>query len=140
MKDLQEITDTFNQVMAEIKQKSENYWNSLTTEQQLDVFCAVSRRIYQGEIEEKGSYRYVLYQVFGFDTSAYVQAQDAGYLAIHNSIYSGQNPDDQVRIDVLTRELERLKKKYRSMEHDGGHYATAIMVLEERISELVKTL
>ena len=126
--------------MKEIEEKSEQYWNSLTKEQQLDVFCAISRRIYRGEIDEQGSYRYVLYQVFGFDESSYLQAQCAGYLAIHNSIYSGQNPDDHVKIGVLTSEVERLKKKYKSMDHDGGRYNTAIDVLEERISEIVQTL
>ena len=132
--------NTFTIAMKEIEEKSEQYWNSLTKEQQLDVFCAISRRIYLGEIEQQGSYRYILYEIFGFDTEAYIQAQDAGYLAIHNSIYPGQSPDDHIKIDVLTREVERLKKKYKSMDHDGGHYATAINVLEERICEIVQTL
>jgi len=140
MEDLKDIGRVFNTALEQIKQKSENYWNSLTKEQQLDAFCAISRRIYRGEIEQQGSYRYVLYQVFGFDEGAYVQAQDAGYLAIHNSIYAGQNPDDHVKIDVLTREVERLKKKLKTMDHDGGQYVTAISVLEERIREIVKTL
>jgi DNA repair exonuclease SbcCD ATPase subunit len=137
---LEEASKTFNEVMKSIEDKSEQYYNSLTKEQQLDAFCAISRRIYRGEIEQRGSYRYVLYDVFGFGTEAYAQAQCAGYLAIHNSIYSGQNPDDHVKVDVLTREVERLKKKYKSMEHDGGHYNTAIGVLEERIQEIVKTM
>lgn len=137
---LEEASKVFNQAMKELEDKSEEYWNSLTKEQQLDAFCAISRRIYRGEIAEQGSYRYVLYQVFGFGPESYAQAQDAGYLAIHNSIYAGQNPDDHVKLDVLTREVERLKKKYKSMDHDGGHYNTAISVLEERIREIVQTL
>jgi hypothetical protein len=137
---LEEISKTFNEAMKVHEDRSEQYWNSLTKEQQLDAFCAISRRIYSGEIEDQGSYRYVLYDVFGFGPEAYAQAQLAGYLAIHNSIYAGQNPDDHVKIDVLTREVERLKKKYRTMDSGGGHYNTAIGVLEERIQEIVKTL
>ena len=137
---LEEASKTFNEAMKSIEDNSEQYWNSLTKEQQLDAFCAISRRIYKGEIEEQGSYRYVLYDIFGFGTEAYAQAQLAGYLAIHNSIYAGQNPDDQVKIDILTRETERLKKKYKTMDSGGGHYATAISVLEERIKEIVQTL
>ena len=140
LENLDKTSEVFDQMIKEFEDKSEQYWNSLTKEQQLDAFCAVSRRIYRGEIEQQGSYRYVLYDVFGFGTEAYAQAQLAGYLAIHNSIYAGQNPDDQVKIDILTRETERLKKKYKSMDHDGGHYATAISVLEERIREIVQTL
>ena len=140
LENLDKTSEVFDQVIREFEDKSEQYWNSLTKEQQLDAFCAVSRRIYRGEIDEQGTYRYVLYQVFGFDESSYLQAQCAGYLAIHNSIYSGQNPDDHVKIGVLTSEVERLKKKYKSMDHDGGRYNTAIDVLEERISEIVQTL
>lgn len=137
---LEEASKTFNEAMKSIEDRSEQYWNSLTKEQQLDAFCAISRRVYRGEIEHQGSYRHVLYDVFGFGTESYAQAQCAGYLAIHNSIYSGQNPDDHVKIDVLTREVERLKKKYKSMDHDGGHYNTAVSVLEERIREIVSNL
>lgn len=137
---LEEASKVFNETMKSIEDKSEEYYNSLTKEQQLDAFCAISRRIYRGEIELQGSYRHVLYDVFGFGTEAYAQAQCAGYLAIHNSIYAGQNPDDHVKIDILTREVERLKKKIKTMEYDGGQYVTTISVLEERIREIVQTL
>lgn len=83
---LEEISKTFQEVFDEIEKEQEEYWNSLTEEQRLKAFCAVSRRIHEGEIEKKGSYRYVLYDVFGFGPEAYAQAQMAGYLAIHNSI------------------------------------------------------
>ncbi len=83
---LEEISKTFQEVFDEIEKEQEEYWNSLTEEDQLKAFCAVSRRIFQGEIEKKGSYRYVLYDVFGFGPEAYGQAQMAGYLAIHNAI------------------------------------------------------
>ena len=82
---LEEISKTFQEVFDEIEKEQEEYWNSLTEEDQLKAFCAVSRRIFQGEIEKKGSYRYVLYDVFGFGPEAYGQAQMAGYLAIHNA-------------------------------------------------------
>ena len=86
----QDASDQFNEVMKLIENESEEYWNSLSKEQQLKVFCAVSRRIYKGEIEERGSYRYVLYQVFGFGPEAYAQAQMSGYLSIHNAIFDSE--------------------------------------------------
>lgn len=85
-----DISDIFNKVMAQIEQESEDYWNSLTKDQQLKVFCAVSRRIYQGEIVERGSYRHVLYDTFGFSPEAYAQAQMSGYLTIHNAIFDSE--------------------------------------------------
>lgn len=85
----------FMDAMKEIEQESEAYWQSLSTEDQLKVFCAVSRRIYRGEIQDRGTYRYVLYDVFGFGAEAYVPAQLAGYLDIHNAIYDGIQACDQ---------------------------------------------
>jgi hypothetical protein len=84
---LDEFSKTWKQAMDEVEKDSEAYWNGLSKEDQLRAFCAVSRRIHKGEIEHQGSYRYVLYSVFGFGPEAYAAAQMAGYLDIHNSIY-----------------------------------------------------
>lgn len=89
--DLQELYDSnsfFHKAMKELEENQEAYWNSLTTAEQLKCFCAVSRRLYKGEIEDLGSYRHVLYSVFGFGPEAYAQALEAGFLALHNSIYT----------------------------------------------------
>ena len=82
----EDMSDTYKSVMKEIENDQEQFWNSLSKEDQLKVFCAVSRRIFEGELKDKGTYRHILYQVFGFGTEAYIQALEAGYLAIHNSI------------------------------------------------------
>ena len=99
--DIQELLDQLNAVDPETGKTqselfeeglrhddcaSEAFWESLTKEQQLLAFCAVSRRIRKGEIELGGSYRYVLYQVFGFGPEAYAPAMYAGYMDIHNAI------------------------------------------------------
>lgn len=84
----QDLSNEFNRAMNEIEQHSENKWNALSKEDQLDYFCAVVRRIHQGEVEDSRSYRGVLYDVFGFGPEAYGSAQMAGYLDIHNLIYS----------------------------------------------------
>lgn len=89
LKSLEEISKIFNEAMAEVEKESEDFWNSLSKEDQLKAFCAISRRIYKGEIEDRGTYRYVLYDVFGFGPEAYAPAQLAGYLTIHNAIYEG---------------------------------------------------
>lgn len=87
LKTLREIQDSFNETVKQLEQDEEQYWNSLTKEQQLLAFCAVVRRIHRGELEKQGSYRYVLYTVFGFGPEAYMPAQMAGYLALHNSVH-----------------------------------------------------
>jgi hypothetical protein len=83
---LSEASSQFVEAMKHLENEQEAYWNSLTTEQQLMCFCAVSRRIHKGEIEDGGTYRWVLYDVFDFGPEAYAAAQDAGYLSIHNCI------------------------------------------------------
>lgn len=81
-----EMSQVFEVLMNKTKDEQEEYWNSLTEEQRLMAFCSVVRRIHKGEIEQMGSYRYVLYDVFGFGYEAYTLAQEAGYLEIHNAI------------------------------------------------------
>lgn len=91
---LSEISQAFETFINEIKAEQEEYWNSLTEEQRLMVFCAVTRRIFDGEIQQRGSYRYILYDVFGFGPEAYGLAQEAGYLAIHNAIVDSNHDSD----------------------------------------------
>jgi hypothetical protein len=86
----EELSNQYQEAVDRMVKKQEEYWNSLTKEQQLDAFCCVSRRIFEGEIKNKGSYRHVLYSVFGFGPEAYMLAQEAGYLAIHNSIFTAE--------------------------------------------------
>ena len=91
IKSLDEIREVFIESMTNYKNESEAFWDSLSKDEQLKVFCAVVRRIHKGEIEERGSYRYVLYDVFGFGSDAYMVAQDAGYLNIHNAIFTAES-------------------------------------------------
>lgn len=80
--------------MDKLEDDSEKKWNALSKQDQLDYFCAVVRRIFKGEIEDKRSYRGVLYSVFEFGPEAYAPAQNAGYLAIHNAIYDAEHERD----------------------------------------------
>lgn len=97
MAKLGEFSEIFNQAMKEIEAEEESYWNSLSKEDQLKCFCAVIRRIHKGDIVDKGSYRYVLYNVFGFGPEAYASAQMAGYLEIHNAIYDSEHERDVLK-------------------------------------------
>jgi len=105
LEDFKEIGKIFNEVMKQTENDSEAYWNSLSQDEQLKVFCAVSRRIHKGEIVDKGSYRHVLYSVFGFGPEAYAQAQCSGYLSIHNAIYDGERVRDHIK-DFVTNHMD----------------------------------
>ena len=102
----QEATNAFQEAMKEIENKSEDYWNSLTKEQQLDAFCAVIRRIYLGDCLQRRSYRGVLYGVFGFGPEAYAAAQRAGYLSIHNDLFDPNSDYDTLKAFCLLHGLD----------------------------------
>jgi hypothetical protein len=91
---LQESSEMFTQLMKEIEQEQEEFWNGLTEQQRLMAFCSVVRRIHQAEFVEKTSYRGTLYGVFDFGMESYVQAQDAGYLDIHNALVEYRRSED----------------------------------------------
>jgi len=97
LKELHELGNIFQETMKQIENDSEAFWNSLSHDEQLKVFCAVSRRIHQGEIVDKGSYRHVLYSVFNFGPESYAQAQCSGYLSIHNAIYDGERVGTHIK-------------------------------------------
>jgi hypothetical protein len=83
---LDDISESYERAMKEIEKEQEAYWNSLSKEDQLKAFCAVVRRIVQGELRDKGSYRWVLYDIFGFGPESYTQGMDCGFMALHNAI------------------------------------------------------
>lgn len=92
---LEEVSKVFNEALDSIEKEQEDYWNSLSKQDQLKAFCAVVRRIHKGEVEEGHSYRGMLYNVFGFGPEAYVQAQHAGYLTIHNMLFDARELENK---------------------------------------------
>lgn len=82
------MPENFNdeEYYQQIENKSEDLWNILSDDEKLLIFCAVIRRLHLGELIENRSYRGILYDIFKFDTKSYSIAQDAGFLALHNSI------------------------------------------------------
>ncbi len=60
----------------------------LTNEQKLDIFCAVVFLLKKFEMDEQKSYRGVLYDGFGFGLESYTRALEAGFVELHNAIYS----------------------------------------------------
>lgn len=97
LRELSELSQKFEALMEEDKKDQEAFWASLSKEEQLKAFCAVSRRIHEGEIEKRGTYRYVLYDVFGFGPESYLQAQLSGYLDIHNCIFTGKDEENIIK-------------------------------------------
>jgi hypothetical protein len=60
----------------------------------------------QGELDEKRSYRGVLYGIFGWGPEAYAAAQHAGFLGLHNSIYRFEDLETVFKNTLKELELE----------------------------------
>ena len=120
---LEELGTLFRESMATYENESEAFWNSLSEDERLKVFCAVSRRIHRGEIEDRGSFRYVLYNVFGFGPEAYMVAQDAGFLSIHNVIFDGERIGEIIKefcekhMDITNDNLQKQIDNYLIKKH-----------------------
>jgi len=83
----------FSQQMEESRKQYEEendaWWDGLTEKEREDAFYAVCKRIHQAEFMDHGTYRYALYDVFGFDMNMYTRGMDCGYMALHNTIGDG---------------------------------------------------
>ena len=71
------------------KKDAESFWDDLSYDDKLKAFFYVCSKIHKGDVEDQGSYRYCLYDVFGFDMDSYSLGMSAGYMDIHNYIYGG---------------------------------------------------
>jgi hypothetical protein len=83
---MNELTSVFEEIRLQQEKEANDYWNSLSYNDKCNAFHAVVSRIVQGEIKQKGSYRYVLYDIFEFEADMYSRGMDCGFMALHNSI------------------------------------------------------
>jgi hypothetical protein len=83
------MREAFAQMEEDFKREEKEFWDSFTKDEQLLLFCHMTRLLVQGELIEQRSYRGMLYSIFGFDESSYLRAQLAGYFDIHNALDTG---------------------------------------------------
>jgi hypothetical protein len=88
------LYDTGNAFAAsadQYQQMANTYYSGLEPEEQLWAFCSIVEKLSRGELDERRSYRGILYDTFGWGPEAYAAAQTAGFLGLHNSIYNFEN-------------------------------------------------
>lgn len=81
-----DLGQAYRETAAAYEIECEAWWQSLSEEDRLKAFYAVIKRVSKGELEDRGSYRYILYQVFGFGPEAYSIGMECGFLDLHNAI------------------------------------------------------
>ena len=105
------IGEAVDESMREFGEQANAYWDSLSYEQKLFAFYSVCKRIRQGDIKDQGSYRYVLYDVFGFDFDAYMVGMECGYMDIHNAIVVDA-PDSEAYKQRVEQAMNRVTSQY----------------------------
>lgn len=87
--EMEEVGQLMEQAAREYDADCEKFWMELSYEDKLKAFHSVCKRIHKGDVEDKRSYRGVLYDVFDFDVDSYLVGMDCGYISIHNYIQDG---------------------------------------------------
>jgi hypothetical protein len=103
---MQALADASQEYQAAAKQYEDEtnaWWEALSYDDKLRAFYSVVKRIHDGDVVQQGSYRYVLYEVFGFDADSYGIGMECGYMSLHNAI--------------KTREEEQVLREHRAAKH-----------------------
>jgi len=85
------MSEIYNEAAKAYEAEADAWWENLSYDDKLLAFYSVVKRIHDGDVKQQGSYRYVLYDVFGFGPDAYGIGMDCGYMELHNAIMS---PED----------------------------------------------
>jgi len=108
------------QIQQEAEDKYEEecdlYWDNISYDEKIKSFYSVCKRIRKGDIKDQGTYRYVLYDVFGFGPDAYAIGMQCGYMALHNCILP---PEDVEELFRLRRENAEMNKLLSKLDDDG---------------------
>jgi hypothetical protein len=118
LEEMSKFAKEFTKAANDYQEECDALWNSLPYDDKLKLFCAVSSLIFKGEIEEKGTYRHVLYDTFQFGPDSYAVAQHAGYLSIHNAIFDGENIKETIKdfvenhMDITDGNLDQQLNKF----------------------------
>ena len=101
-----EFSKAMQEAQEMYEEEAQQFWDSLSYQDKLRAFYAVSKRIHKGDVEDKGSYRYVLYEIFGFEMESYGIGMDCGYMDIHNSIRTSDEIESIVRRILSESQLD----------------------------------
>ena len=119
---LTELSQEMEKARKQYEADNDDWWNRLTEQEREDAFYAVCKRIHKADLQDRGTYRYALYDVFGFDLSMYGRGMDCGYMALHNAIYDGEDLQAMkgvTRFEVID-DNGRTYVKYLNKEKEEG--------------------
>ena len=114
---LAKLAQLMDESQKQYEAENNAWWDGLTEKEREDAFYAVCKRIHKAEIKDQGSYRYALYDVFGFNEGMYRRGMDCGFMDLHNSIID----EDQ---KATLRKYNRMEKvnRFEVIDDSGRAY------------------
>lgn len=116
--EMEKVAELYAKAMHQYERDANSFWEGMSEEDQEKAFYIVCKRIYNGDVVKGGSYRYVLYDIFGFDPGMYGIGMDCGYMDIHNMIGKGLTLDKMLaakNINVKCFDIEKSYKKVKDV-------------------------
>ena len=86
----EDLSRAYEEARDASEKEANDFWDSLSYDDKCNAFHAVVSRIHDGDVKQRGSYRYVLYDIFKFSPDMYTRGMDCGYMALHNSIMNDE--------------------------------------------------
>ena len=122
-----ELNDAMNELgklmreSADLYEKETNdWWEKLSYDDKIRAFYSVVKRIHKGDVEERRSYRGVLYDTFEFGMDSYGIGMECGYLDVHNYIFTGIEAEEQ-EIKEASKPPKKPAKKQKVNKRKGKH-------------------
>lgn len=114
---LAKLSQQMEESRKQYEAENDAWWNGLTEKEREDAFYAVVKRICKAELKDQGSYRYALYDVFGFNEGMYMRGMECGFIDLHNSIID----EDQ---KAILRKYNRMEKvnRFEVIGPEGREY------------------
>jgi len=103
--------------IEEYKQKAKEYFESLETDNQLLLFFHITNMIFENYYKEGGSYRHLLYYKFNFGPESYSLGIDSGMFAIHNSIFTPDEMEENIKVAIKHFNLDLSSKEIQSFKN-----------------------
>ena len=84
--ELQALREEWRQEECTIKAEDQAWWDSLSMEERARALRQVTKLMHKAEVEDQGSYRYAMYDIFEVD---YLDGILCPYMELHNLIHRG---------------------------------------------------
>ena len=92
---INELGDLMQKSSDLYEKETDDWWNKLSYDDKIRAFYSVTKRIHKGDVEERRSYRGVLYDTFEFGMDSYGIGMECGYIDIHNYIFTAIEAEKQ---------------------------------------------